>query len=165
MPSTAPTVETLTSEQQQALLEQDLRTGISLLSRNASFRPDQNVATTELLSGSLAESVSLFLNRKTTDAGQRTIRLHRTVTDPVTISFRRHLELTTIIPIGVAMFVMVLAVMSSSATVRADHVLTTVVTVDNSVLRVTAGQMEAAYSDASAAVPERSSTGSGNVRN
>jgi hypothetical protein len=63
------------------------------------------------------------------------------------------------------MFVMVLAVMSSSATVRADHVLTTVVTVDNSVLRVTAGQMEAAYSDASAAVPERSSTGSGNVRN
>jgi hypothetical protein len=165
MPSTAPTVETLTSEQQQLLLEQDLRTGISLLSRNSAFRPDQNVATTELLSGSLAESVSLFLNRKTTDAGQRTIRLHRTVTDPVTISFRRHLELTTIIPIGVAMFVMVLAVMSASATVRADYTLTTVVTVDNSVLRVTAGQMEGTHSEASAALPERSSAGPGNVRN
>jgi hypothetical protein len=127
MPSVISDSPVLTAEQQQLLLKQDLRSGLSLLAKTNSRNPDQNPLTTEQLADSLGNSVTTFMHRENHESGRRTIRLHRTTTDSISISFRRHLELTAIIPIGIGLFLMVLAVISGTGSSTGTQNLTTVV--------------------------------------
>lgn len=131
MPSVSNDSSILTSEQQQTLLEQDLRIGQNLLSRSGPSKLTQNTVTTEQLSKSIQDSIAQFTQRESHDTGRRTIRLHRTRTDAISISFRRHLELAAIIPIGVGMFLMVLSVMSANGSATSTQSLTTVVSPNN----------------------------------
>jgi hypothetical protein len=128
MPSVASNSPVLTGEQQLGLLKQDLRSGLSLLARHNTRNPEKHQWTTELLSDSLGKSVTEFMKRERHESGRRTVRLHKTTTDSISISFRRHLELNAIIPIGVGLFLMVLAVISGTGSSASPQNLTTVVT-------------------------------------
>ena len=156
MPSVSSDCTILTGEQQQKLLEQDLRIGQNLLTRPGPSKLSQNPVTTEQLTSSVKDSVAEFMQRETRETGKRTIRLHQTRTDAISISFRRHLELSAIIPIGVGMFLMVLAVMSTTGATNSTHNLTTVVVPQN-LLQSIAGNASNPDLPASFTTPARQS--------
>ncbi|MFM7922455.1 MAG: hypothetical protein ACKPJJ_19695, partial [Planctomycetaceae bacterium] len=83
MPSVSNDCTILTGEQQQKLLEQDLRIGQNLLTRSGPSKLSQNPVATEQLTSSVKDSVAEFMQRETRETGKRTIRLHQTRTDAI----------------------------------------------------------------------------------
>ncbi len=114
----------LNAEEQASLLKSQLDAGLSEQVTDVSGTGELEalVGKTNALTKQLLDRSEEFMKQYEVSPGARRIRRHLPDDAPIVIAWRRRLELSTVIPVGIGLFVLVAATLSSAAYRRTSPV-------------------------------------------
>ena len=122
VPSISGTAVSLTAEEQMQRLEEDLRLGYRLLENSVGADGGQLILRGNEQAAALAGQSQAFLTTQGAERQMRRVRQRPVAFDTIQISYRRRLELSTIIPIGLGLFVVLVATVATAGRLEAEAV-------------------------------------------
>ena len=112
----------LTAEEQLQLLQEDLRLGYRLLENTVGVDSGQLILRSNEQAAVLADQSQAFLTTQGAERQMRRVRQRPAAFERIAVSYRRRLELSTIIPIGLGLFVLLVATVAAAGRQEAEAV-------------------------------------------